>query len=112
VTATDEDGDEITYVLGGGAGSKFKINNKTGEVFLNAFLTKQVKYTPFFIIFLGEASKIDLEPLTSVLYIFNLICRNIQAGSVLRFSLMMTSTGLNSRYENGGCDYDGCDGDW
>jgi hypothetical protein len=58
VTATDEDGDEITYVLDAEAGSKFKINNKTGEVFLNALLTKQVKYTAFFLICLVEASKI------------------------------------------------------
>ena len=43
VTATDSDGDEITYALGGEAASKFRINNKTGEVFVNALLTKKVQ---------------------------------------------------------------------
>ena len=54
VTATDLDGDEITYVLGGEAASKFKINNKTGEVFVNAVLTNKVKDSPLFFIFLSE----------------------------------------------------------
>ena len=43
MTATDSEGDEITYALGGTDGPKFKINNKTGEVFVNALLTKKVQ---------------------------------------------------------------------
>ena len=45
VTAEDTNGDEITYGIGGESGSKFRINNKTGQVFVNALLTKKVKDT-------------------------------------------------------------------
>ncbi|XP_028399925.1 cadherin EGF LAG seven-pass G-type receptor 1-like [Dendronephthya gigantea] len=41
VSATDKDNDTMTYMLGGQDGSKFWINNRTGEVFVNASLTKK-----------------------------------------------------------------------
>ncbi len=64
MTATDPEGDEITYVLGDDAGSKFRINNKTGEVFVNAVLTKKVKDTfltfSYILNLFILASKLDL----------------------------------------------------